>query len=598
MINSPGSGVKASDAEVRPQNAMVNRPPRETEAAAMEPPSPHLPARTLSLGDATSIIVGTIIGAAIFHIPQWVAGQVDSPAQFLGIWLFGGFLACCGALCFAELTTAYNEDGGEYVYIREACGRYMSFQYAWVTGWILRPANMAAMAITFALFGSEAADGLQWLGVFLFASLGVSLLAVLNLCGVRVGQWSQNLLTLCKVAGLLLVCLIGSLPSPAGKVAADATTTRTGTSKVDLTPARMTSVEMPPVDETQAGEKQKSDTPAGKTANGQTVPSETQPGETGPAATSPEQTAVLGEEPPQPAPPAAPREWSVAVSGLLMALVFVMYSFGGWNDISFVAGEVRDPNRNLPRALFLGLAIVTLVYLYVNWVLVANLGLSGLQQAKNAPAEMLQRQLDAQGWGAWNPWIRGLLGLLVGISCLGAVNAMLITSPRIYYAAGQQHHWFQRFARWNSDTQIPRAAIIAQWLATLLLLAACSGLTGPLGRWLSLESRIFQRSNPFDELVAVSAPFFWGFLTLVVLGQMLLRVTDPDRPRPVKTWAYPLPNLIFATASAFMLYRSIEYAWSQQYFVSGGIVLAVFLLGLILGLFSNQPNTPTVPTAA
>lgn len=552
MINSPGSGVKASDAEVRPQNALVHRPPRETEAAVMEPPSPHLPARTLSLGDATSIIVGTIIGAAIFHIPQWVAGQVDSPAQFLGIWLFGGFLACCGALCFAELTTAYNEDGGEYVYIREACGRYMSFQYAWVTGWILRPANMAAMAITFALFGSEAADGLQWLGVFLFASLGVSLLAVLNLCGVRVGQWSQNLLTLCKVAGLLLVCLIGSLPAPAGDRQVDRA-------------ARA------------------SDTPVEAV---------------GPAAASPQQTAAVGKETPPTAPPAAPRDWSVAVSGLLMALVFVMYSFGGWNDISFVAGEVRDPNRNLPRALFLGLAIVTLVYLYVNWVLVANLGLSGLQQAKNAPAEMLQRQLETHGWGAWSSWIRGLLGLLVGISCLGAVNAMLITSPRIYYAAGQQHHWFQRFARWNSDTQIPRAAIIAQWLATLLLLAACSGLTGPLGRWLSLESRIFQSSNPFDELVAVSAPFFWGFLTLVVLGQMLLRVTDPDRPRPVKTWAYPLPNLIFATASAFMLYRSIEYAWSQQYFVSGGIVLAVFLLGLILGLFSRQPNTPTVPAAA
>ncbi len=513
----------------------------------MEPPSPHLPARTLSLGDATSIIVGTIIGAAIFHIPQWVAGQVDSPAQFLGIWLLGGFLACCGALCFAELTTAYNEDGGEYVYIRHAFGRYLSFQYAWVTGWILRPANMAAMAITFALFGSEAADGLQWLGVFLFASLGVSLLAVLNLCGVRVGQWSQNLLTLCKVAGLLLVCLIGSLPASVG--------------------------------DRQASEARASDTAveaAGLTA------------------ASPDQTAA-GKETPPTAPQAAPRDWSVAVSGLLMALVFVMYSFGGWNDISFVAGEVRDPNRNLPRALFLGLAIVTLVYLYVNWVLVANLGLAGLQQAKNAPAEMLQQQLEAQGWGAWSPWIRGLLGVLVGISCLGAVNAMLITSPRIYYAAGQQHHWFQRFAAWNSDTQIPRAAIIAQWLATVLLLAACSGLTGPLGQWLALESPIFQSSNPFDELVAVSAPFFWGFLTLVVLGQMILRVTDPNRPRPVKTWGYPLPNLIFATASTFMLYRSIEYAWSQQYFVSGGIVLAVFLLGLILGLFSRQPNTPAAP---
>ncbi len=172
MINSPGSGVKASDAEVRPQNALVHRPPARLRQPLWNrhppPASSHVVPGRRHLDHR-----GHHHRSRDLSHPQWVAAQVDSPAQFLGIWLFGSFLACCGALCFAELTTAYNEDGGEYVYIREACGRYMSFQYAWVTGWILRPANMAAMAITFALFGSEAADGLQWLGVFLFASLGV-----------------------------------------------------------------------------------------------------------------------------------------------------------------------------------------------------------------------------------------------------------------------------------------------------------------------------------------------------------------------------------------------------------------------------------------
>jgi amino acid transporter len=530
----------------------------------MDAPRPHQPARSLSLWDAISLIVGTIIGAAIFHVPQWVAGQVDSLGLFVAIWVVGGLLALAGAFCFAELTTAYNEDGGEYVYIRHAYGRYLSFQYAWVTGWIMRPANMAAMAITFALFGRETADELQSLGVFAIAVAGVSLLAVLNLLGVRVGKWSQNVLTLCKVAGLLLVCVIGSLP---------------------------TSLDPHATEIAPAGDRSKSSISTGSEPDAALAsPTEPPPGlesdvEPG---LEPSPGTNIDSSPTSVAAPAP--SWVLVVSKMLMALVFVMYSFGGWNDISFVAAEIRQPNRNLPRALFLGLAVVTAVYLFVNLVLVLNLGLSGLATSTNAPAEMLQLKLQGLGLAAWSPWVRGLLGVLVGVSCLGAINAMLITSPRIYYAAGQQHHLFRRFAHWNDAAQIPRMAIIAQWTATIVLLTACSGLTGPLGDWLPTDWQIFKSQNPFDELVAVSSPFFWGFLTLVVLGQCLLRLTDPQRPRPVKTWAFPLPNLVFGTASMFMLYRSAEYAWSQQYFVSGGIVLAVFATGLALGLFSRPPR--------
>ena len=469
--------------------------------------------------------------------------------MFLGIWIIGGLLAFAGALCFAELTTAYNEDGGEYVYLREACGHFISFQYAWITGWIIRPANMAAMAITFALFGREAAASLQTWGVFLLAATGVSLLAAVNLLGIQAGKWSQNLLTVCKVAGLLLICLIGSLPTRP----TEPTVSNVEAAANDLVPLADSSATLPSL----------SDPPPVVMASDRVDAD---------AANS----------------AAAPKKsWTVLLSGLLMALVFVMYSYGGWNDISFVAAEIRDPNRNLPRALFLGLTIVTIVYLYINFVLVMNLGLGGLAGTANGPTQMLKTKLEGIGWGEWSGSVRGLLGILVGVSCLGAINAMLITSPRIYYAAGQQHPWFRRFANWNVETQVPRAAIVAQWLATLVLLAACSGMTGPLARWLPENWGVFKNENPFDELVSVSAPFFWGFLTMVVWGQIWLRIKDPHRPRPIKTWSYPLPNLLFGIASAFMVYRSAEYAWGQQYFVSGGIVLVVFAAGLILGARSK-----------
>lgn len=512
------------------------------ESVATEQPVTSHPARSLSVVDATSIIVGTIIGAGIFHIPQWVAGQVDSIAMFFGVWIVGGLLAFAGALCFAELTTAYNEDGGEYVYLREACGSFVSFQYAWITGWVIRPANMAAMAITFALFGREAAVGLQEGSVFLLAVGGVSFLAAINLLGIQAGKWSQNLLTVCKVAGLLLICLIGSWPTSS--------------------PAPIAS---------QAPAFESSDDNANSSAQ---AAEKTEP-----------QVATRDEASSESKP--LPKNWSVLLSGLLMALVFVMYSFGGWNDVAFVAGEIRDPNRNLPRALFLGLAIVTVVYLYFNFVLATNLGLEGLAKTSNGPTQMLQSKLDNMGLSHWSGPLRGLLGILVGVSCLGAINAMLITSPRIYYAAGQQHPWFRRFANWNVASQVPRAAIAAQWLATLVLLAACSGMMGLVENWLPANWRVFQNKNPFDELVSVSAPFFWGFLTLVAIGQLWLRIKDPHRHRPVKTWCFPVPNLLFGVASTFMVYRSAEYAWSQNYFVSGGIVLVVFVVGLILG-FKSQ----------
>lgn len=496
--------------------------------------SSDTPRRNLTLRDAISIIVGTIIGAAIFHTPQWVAGQVDSVLMFMGVWVLGGALALAGGLCFAELTTSYNEDGGEYIYLREAFGRFMSFLYAWTTGWIIRPANIAAMAVTFAIFAKEGFTALQDFGVFGTATIAVTLLAIVNLFGLTLGKYSQNLLTGCKILGLLLLCGIGSLPNMANDTA--------------TTPDAATV-----------------SAPGPSSATGDATPQTTEP---------------------------APRPITVMISGLLMALVFVMYSFGGWNDISFVAAEIQEPNRHLPRALFWGIGIVTLIYLYINLVLVLNLGLAGLANATNAPAEVVSLKLQSLGFSGWSQWARSALGILVAVSCLGAINAMLITSPRLFYAAGRQHRWFKWFGHWNQEAGMPAGALLGQWLATVILLLVCSGLTGSMTSLLPEHWQVFKNENPFDELVAVSSPFFWGFLCLVVFGQMLLRITDPGRDRPVLTWAFPLPNLIFGSASLFMLYRSFEYAWTQEYFVSGGIVLALFGIGLILALYS-QPPAPT-----
>jgi len=524
------------------------------------------PNRKLRLRDAISIIVGTIIGAAIFRLPPLVAMQVDSLAMLAVAWIAGGLIALSGSLCFAELTTAYNEDGGDYVYLRQAFGRYTSFMFAWTAGWIVRPANVAAMAITFAMFAQDALPGVREIGQFATASIAVLLLAGLNLMGISAGKRTQNILTLSKVGGLLLLCIIGLLPTPdAGPAAVQINVSPASSDAQTAIPNSLTGTPKAPVTEAPVTEKAAAEAPSSP-----------------PTPEVEDELAAFGQA------GQGTKDWTVAVSGLMMALVFVLYTFGGWNDISFVAAEIQEPQKNLPRALLGGLAIVTTIYLLVNYVMIANLGLDGLAGSQNAPADVVTSRLQAWGWGNW---VKGLLGLMVSLSCLGAVNAMLITSPRIYYAAGQEHNVFAWLGGWDKATQVPARALLAQTVATILLLAVCAGLSRAALDDFSLNTSIFKEDNPFEELVSVSSPFFWLFLALVGLSLIVLRQTDPNRARPVMTIGYPITPLIFTISSLFMLYKSVQYVISQQYAISGFLVLSVFTLGLILGLFSKRPTT-------
>lgn len=515
-------------------------------ASDESPLSTDAPRRGLSVWDASSIVVGTIIGAAIFVLPPLVAMQVTSLFWFVLAWVAGGAIAFCGAVCFAELTTAYNQDGGDYIYLRHAFGRYVAFLFAWTAGWIIRPANIAAMAVTFAMFAQQAIPALQrpdsptqsqWITIAM-AMLAVVLLAGLNLRGIQFGRVTQNVLTTSKVLGLLLLVLIGF----------SWTSNSRPESSAEINVAVQESVA--------------EDLESQEAAN----------------------QSPIAEAEESAAPP------SQSVSGFLMALVFVLYTFGGWNDVSFVAAEVKDPKRNLPRALLLGLGIVTLVYLLVNAALISNLGLNGLQTTDNAPAAVVSGQMNAWGFG---DRVTMLLGLLVSVSCLGAVNAMLITSPRIYYAAGRDHRWLAWFAQWDHQTETPTRALVAQTVATLLMLAICAGLNSSVMEQLGW-SGIFKEANPFEELVTVSSPFFWLFLALVGIGLIVLRQTDAQRSRPVRAWGYPVTPLIFIGSSLFMCYSSVNYAvFVKQYLVSGGIIVAIFLVAVLFGATGFHRSPPT-----
>ncbi len=408
------------------------------------------PARSLSLFDSTSIIVGVIIGATIYQSHQ-VARETASLPTLIGVWFAGGAAALIGALCYAELATTYPRDGGTYVYLSRAFGSRMGFLFAWAELWIVRPGSIGAMAYVFA----DYANSLVPLGegsapLILYAAGAVVMLTGINLLGLKEGKWTQNLLTVTKVLGLLLVIAVG------------------------LTQSRMVS----PVN----------------------------------------------------------TEYS---SNIPLAIIFVMFAYGGWNEVGFVAAEVKHPQRNIPRALFVGLAVVTAIYVLVNLAFASALSFEGLQNSQAVAADVMRQ--------AWGDAGARLISCLVCITTLGAINGQIFAGARIYYAFGRDHRQFGWLGRWNAKTNTPTTSLIVQGVVCLAPIVVFG---------------LYEEG--FKRMVIYTTPVFFFFFLLVAVALVTLRRREPNRPRPFRVPLYPLIPALFAAISLFMLYSSLEYGWNQR----------------------------------
>ena len=267
--------------------------------------SPHA---HLGLWDAVSIILGIVVGTAIFKTPQYVFANVHGPWMGMGCWLLGGVLALLGSLCYAELATTYPRMGGDYVYLTRAFGRSAGFLFGWAQLTVILTGSIGAMAYA---FGDYAVEFFGWdpkHSVWLAVG-SVAVLTILNVIGVVFGKTVQNLLTAVKVVGLGAIVVAGFVWG-------------------------------------------------------------------GDASWASQQ------------PMAGP--------GFGLAMVFVLYAYGGWNDAAFVAAEVRHRHRNMPLALILGTAGITVIYLLVNAAFLWGLGFEGVK-ASRRPLPMSPSSPSAPG---------------------------------------------------------------------------------------------------------------------------------------------------------------------------------------------------------
>ena len=241
---------------------------------------------------------------------------------------------------------------------------------------------------------------------------------------------------------------------------------------------------------------------------------------------------------------------SPGLSGLGLAMVFVLLTYGGWNEAAYISAEVRDGPRAMTRTLLWGIGIITTLYVLANFAYVHALGLDGVRSSSVVAADLMQSALGPVG--------ATLLSCAVALSALGSANATIITGARATYALGRDFGAFRLLGRWNDEGSTPANALFLQGAIALILVAF-----GAIAR------------SGFEAMVAYTAPVFWFFLAMAALAVIVLRQREPTRPRPFKVPCYPVTPLIFFGAALFMLYSSVRYAGS------GALVgVAVMLAGV------------------
>jgi APA family basic amino acid/polyamine antiporter len=366
--------------------------------------------KRLRLYDATTIVMGSMIGSGIFIVSADIGRQVGSPGLLLLTWLVSGLMTVTAAVTYGELAAMMPSAGGQYIYLREAFGPLWGFLYGWTLFLVIQTGTIAAVAVAFgkflgifipwisagnilANFGSFTIVGHEVLLTVssqqLVAILCLMGLAVLNISGLRTGAWVQNIFTTLKVAALLGVIAIGLAWSGGHSMSAS-------TSRGFWEGAH----------------------------------------------------------------------WDIATLTLIsVALVGPLFSSDAWNNVTFTGAEVVNPKRNLPLALFLGTLVVCGLYVICNFSYLHVLSFAAIQHAPEDRVATAAAQLVLGAKGT------AVMAIAIVISTFGCINGLTLAGARVYYAMAKDGLFFKSVARVNSRFHTPAVSLLFQgvWASLLTL---------------------------------------------------------------------------------------------------------------------------------
>lgn len=481
------------------------------------PREDHHLERRLGPLDATMIVVGSMIGSGIFITSAESSRLTGAPGWLLLAWTVAGIMTITGALCCSELAALMPRAGGVYVFLREAYGPSLGFLFGWTLFLVIQTGTIAAVAIAFAKFTGVFAPGIATDNylvqpIHLFGGYAVSLsteqlvaialitlLTWTNTRGLETGRFVQNTFTFAKTAALLALIVIGlSLGWKADSAA-------------------------------RASDWWNS------WANGWS-PQAAQPGLT-------------------------------AVGGFALILLFGKAMVGpvfaqtAWTNVTFIGSEVRDPGRNLTRALLGGCGLVVVLYVLANLAYVAVLPFPEIQHApQNRVAVAAMNSIFGR------PGALAMAAAIM-ISTFGCNNGLILAGARVYYAMARDGLFFRRTASIN-QRNVPAAALVAQAIWTVLLTLPRTVVADP-------ATGAITYGNVYTQLLEYIVSADLVFYVLLVVAVIVLRKRRPAAERPYRMWGYPVVPIVSVLLAAFLI---IDLAWLAP--ATSGIGYLLVLSGI------------------
>jgi APA family basic amino acid/polyamine antiporter len=454
--------------------------------------------RSLGLVDATMIVAGSMIGSGIFIVSADMLKDLGSSGWLITAWLITGFMTLTAALSYGELSAMFPKAGGQYVYLKEAYNPFIGFLYGWSFFAVIQTGTIAAVAVAFGkflgylnpslgdgnvLFGS--ADGFKITAAQIVGIVLIILLSYINTRGIKTGKVIQTTFTSTKLIALFGLIIFGLVY--ANWDVWDANWTNAWDLKQHVT--------------RQGGE-------AGGSGNSWV-----------------ELTGVI------------------ALGAIASAMVGSIFSSDAWNNVTFIAGEIKNPQRNIGLSLFFGTLIVTIIYVAANLMYLAVLPVDQLAFAKdNRIALSVATEIFGKAGTA-------ILAILIMVSTFGCNNGLILAGARVYYTMAKDKLFFSSVGRLNKNA-VPEYAL---WIQCLVACLLC--LSGRYGDLLDMVS-----------FVVVL------FYVLTIIGIFILRKKRPDAERPYKAFGYPvLPLLYILMGTAFCLLLLKYQGWYPYYGL--GIVL-------------------------
>lgn len=425
--------------------------------------------RKLGLFDSTMIVMGIVIGSGIFITTGIMAKSIPSPWLILVAWLAGGILSLAGALAYAELGAAMPQTGGQYIYLREAYGPLIGFLFGWTLFLVYQTGSIAALAMAFAEFLGFFSTHLSTSTILFsekFTILNHSFQYSLS-SGQIVAIFVIVLLSIFNFIGLVFGSIIQNILTSLKTVVLLAIIT------LGFVLGKGVSINL-------------FHSPSGFSA-------------------------------------------SDLLMGFGVAMIAILWAYDGWNNINFTAGEIKNPKRNLPLSLILGILGVTALYIAVNF-----LYLYAMPMKEMIGIVRIAEKATSSLFGGF---AASIVSIAVMISVLGSLNGTILTGPRVYYAMAKDNLFFKRVAHVHSRFRTPAYSIFLQalWACFLTL----SGTFEQLFTYVIFAAIIFY--------IAATASVF------------TLRRKYPNLNRPYKTWGYPVMPLLFIIALTGLLVNTLAH---------------------------------------